>query len=676
MKTTKITKLLGAAMAAAILLLNGCGGGGGGGDSSPSTPTTPTTPVVTTPTVTVTLTDVTSGATTNSISLGSTVKATATVLDGNKKPVANAIVGFAIQPADLITISPASASILSDANGLASVQLSPASISSAGAGTITATSTVDATSASGSVNFSVGAANVGLSGLSTTTASLSPYGTTGVTVTITGVPTSLPVTVEFTSICASSGKATLTPSVQSVNGVATANYTDNKCATTDTITATVAGTSVSSSIDLMVVAPLAASIQFISATPETIVLKGTGSAGFQEASLVKFKVVDNNNQAVANAKIKLYLSLDTGGILLDSKAATSLENAIPKTTTENGEVQVSVQSGTVPTSVWVIAKVEDIDISTQSNKLTISTGRPAQDRFSLSRETFNIEGLNYDGETTNVTARASDRLGNPVPDGTTINFIAGGAQIAPSCQTIAGACSVTFSSGNPRLNGSIGILAYTVGEESFDDSGTAATSNNNIFDPNEPFTNLGNAFLNADGRGASYDSTADQQIIFDPANLSSCGNAMPISPFAEAVLDTCDNKWGSAHVRGTINILLSGSFADSITDISTVVNPSNKCISTTTFTLKDVNGNAMPFDTSIAADAESLGTGTTVKISPDKVPNSSGQGTEHSVTITRVGVDDTTTPAVDPTCSSPTDLILPLTITTPKKNVKSLDLTL
>lgn len=45
-------------------------------------------------------------------------------------------------------------------------------------------------------------------------------------------------------------------------------------------------------------------------------------------------------------------------------------------------------------------------IKSQSPNLTISTGRPTQDRFSLAVETFNIEGAHIDGVTTKLSVRA------------------------------------------------------------------------------------------------------------------------------------------------------------------------------------------------------------------------------------------------------------------------------
>jgi hypothetical protein len=95
-------------------------------------------------------------------------------------------------------------------------------------------------------------------------------------------------------------------------------------------------------------------------------------------------------------------------------------------------VTVSLSSGTVPTPVWVVATVHGTTLSTQSNTLTITTGLPTQDFFSLSIQTSNIEGWDYDGITSALMIIASDRLGNPVPDGTAVNFITEGAQITPA----------------------------------------------------------------------------------------------------------------------------------------------------------------------------------------------------------------------------------------------------
>ncbi|MFB1031579.1 MAG: hypothetical protein QMC09_18160, partial [Thauera sp.] len=373
--------------------------------------------------MTVSLTDLGAGTTSNSLSFGQNLKATALVLDKTGKPVPNAIVSFEASPDSLVALIPDVGTALTGADGKASIQLAQQSLTSAGAGTLTARSEVDGVGTADSENFSVSPASVSLEQMQVGRSPLSAYGTTSVSVDVKGVPNTVPVTVAFTSNCATLGKANLTPSVISLNGKAIANYEDKGCARTDTITATVAGTSVSSSTSLQVEAPGVSSIRFMSASPETIVLKGTGSADFPEVSQVSFKVVDSNGAPIQNALVTFSLSTATGGILLESTAVSGPSETVAKSTGADGLVQVTVQSGTIPTPVWVIASTTDSGgkaITTQSVKLSISTGRPAQDRMSLAVETHNIEGLDYDGEKVGVTVRLSDRLGNPVPDGTSV----------------------------------------------------------------------------------------------------------------------------------------------------------------------------------------------------------------------------------------------------------------
>ena len=650
MKIFNLRNALGVALASAVLLVGGCGGGGGGGGSSSS----PSTPAATTPTLTLKLTDTVSGSSTNTLSLGSSVRASATVVDAAKNPISNTIVTFAATPSTLAAITPVAATALTDANGVAFVLLAPASASSAGAGTLTAIAQVNSAAVSGSIGFSVSTASIGLSGMSVGQDPLSAYGTTSVRVNVTGVPTTYPVTVNFTSLCAASSKATLTASAQSVNGVATANYTDNKCAIKDTITASVAGSTVSTSVPLTVQAPGVASIQFISASPEAIVLRGTGASGYQEASLIKFKVVDNNNQAIENTNVTLDLSSRTGGILLDSGSGP-----VTKPTDANGEVQVSVQAGSNPTPVWVTATTTTstgLTFQTQSIKLIISTGRPAQDRMSLAVGTHNIEGWLIDGTTTSVTARVSDRLGNPVPNGTGINFIANGGQIGPSCQTNDGACSVTFTSANPRLNGRVSVVAYTVGEESFVDA-----NGDNSYSFGESFTDLGSVFIDNNENGNR--DVGEQLIPFGTATLVCAAASSPDVPSDKA---TCDNLWGAAHVRRSNLITLSGSYA--VISQSSFV--SNKCDDSISFNLADDNKNPMPAGTKLDVAANTAFSELKV-VNPTVEDSARIGGTTHSITLKRP-VDSA---SVDP-CVFKSPVQINLTVTSPLGRVTVLPLTI
>jgi len=140
--------------AAAVLLaalgLAGCLGGEAGPSSSGSGSGSNLSPSTTSgkPTVTLALATAlpaSTANTTNTLSFGTPVYAVATVKDGSNLPVANAVVSFA-SASSMIVFSPVSATALTDASGKASIKLDSASISAAGATSITASTDVSTTS--------------------------------------------------------------------------------------------------------------------------------------------------------------------------------------------------------------------------------------------------------------------------------------------------------------------------------------------------------------------------------------------------------------------------------------------------------------------------------------------------------------------------------------------------
>ncbi|HAP38648.1 MAG TPA: hypothetical protein DCQ94_02705, partial [Nitrospira sp.] len=184
--------LKGLLLAGATVVLVGCGGGGEGGGGVPGGPTpgdgSSGGGVVTEPTVTLSLTDLAAGTTSNSLSFGQNLKATALVLDKTGKPVPNAIVSFGASPDSLIALIPDVGTALTGADGKASIQLAQQSLTSAGAGTLTARSEVDGVELIDSENFSVSPSSVSLEQMQVGRSPLSAYGTTSVSVDVKGVP--------------------------------------------------------------------------------------------------------------------------------------------------------------------------------------------------------------------------------------------------------------------------------------------------------------------------------------------------------------------------------------------------------------------------------------------------------------------------------------------------------
>ncbi|MGB1197448.1 MAG: hypothetical protein ACPG46_00270 [Thalassotalea sp.] len=258
-----------------------------------------------------------------------------------------------------------------------------------------------------------------------------------------------PVDVNFSSGCAVQSTATLSSPITTSNGIATSTYLAQGCVGDDPInvTANAGGINLSAAASINVLAADIGSIEFVSALPENIGILGAGIVGGSESSTVVFKVKDTDGNPYKNRDVNFALNTDVGGISLSQDSAT---------TNANGLVQTVVNSGTVPTAIRVIASTEALDgtiVFTQSSVLVVSTGLPDQDSFSLARGVANPEAWNVDGVAVPVTVRMADAFNNPVPDGTAVAFTAEGGSVGGSCMTTNGACSVVWTSQNPRPAG-------------------------------------------------------------------------------------------------------------------------------------------------------------------------------------------------------------------------------
>jgi hypothetical protein len=604
-----IKKLLGVVFAIALAA---CGGGGGnsgtlsGGQLAAAVPT-----------LSVGL----SGGGNAITASGSTV-AQATVKDASGALVTGKLVTFSGDPA-LIKFSPASGQVLT-VSGVASIQVSPISLSLAGAGTLVAKTTVGTTDLSTPFDFQLAAANLALQSLNLGSDSLAAYGNRAISVmaTINGVgATVTPVQVTFNASC-----GTVTPSVVTTDATGTANttYTASvaNCAGTNvTITAAAVGaTSVSGMI--AVANSIATNVQFVSTTPQLIYL--TGSVGTTQAQVV-FKVVDSSGNPLQNKKLRLNLSNTATGVSLNT-----VGNILPVdlTSDSTGLVSAAVFSGTVPTSLNVKATLLDssgvaTSVFSNSNLLTVASGRPTQSSLSLALGKLSIEGLNRDGETTTVTLSMADRQGNPVPPGTQVNFVAESGVLLPAVCFVppvipatasspaipVSACTVTFrSQGTRTANGRVSILAYVAGEEDFVDA-----NGNNAYDCGETFTDLGWAFRDDNGQALvannSFDSGEFQvPRVTSPSACAAVSLALPAGAVF-GVPNTKDSVWGVADVRSQATLIFASGTAD-ITAGSLVANtpfvgssPLTNTLTGVAVTIADTNGNSVPTGTKIDISA-------------------------------------------------------------------------
>jgi Invasin, domain 3/Bacterial Ig-like domain (group 1) len=484
--------------------------------------------------------------------ISSPVTVTVTLLDVTATAVPNAVVTFSITNPTLGTLTPSNGTALTNASGKATITLTPTTLSS-GATYLNASAQVGTAAVSASSGFSVGAASVTLTpvtfgiGAAPTWGPLSAFGTTSMSTLVcigsgaatggctAGSPVTTSMTVNFTSVCASSGKAVISSSATTLGGVATGSYRDNGCAGTDTVTATVPGVA-SVSASLSVSAPNAGSIQYVSASPTLISLRGTGGT---TTSQVVFKVVDGGGNPVSGKAVYFGLNTTLGGITL-TPAITSTPTTV--TSGGSGLVVANVNAGTFSTAVRVTATTcttgfvtpltatptctgAGTILTTQSSQLIISTGIPAQDAFSLSATTHNIEGWAYDGVTTVITARVADHFHNPVPDGTAVYFTTEGGSIgttSQSCTTVNGSCQTTLTSQAPRPAsanngyGRVTVSATAVGEEAFIDLNSNGTVDgaNEMIDINGHSTDIGYAYRD-DNENGVYDPSTEPYIDFN-----------------------------------------------------------------------------------------------------------------------------------------------------------------
>lgn len=499
------------------------------------------------PTITLTM-QLPSGLQGNSLPLGQTATVQATVKNGSNQAMSGVVVSFS-NDASVASLNPPTGKVLSNNNGVATIQLTGISIS---ADTLIATATVDGTDISQSFTYDVSTPAFNLINMQTGVSSLSAGGSTSVSIEIVDPANSnaaypTPVSVSFASNCTATSKASLDAAVTSVisniggatKNIATASYRDQGCSGSDVITATlmIGAQTIQKTASLTIQSAAATAIQFVSATPTSISLKGIGGS---EQAMVVFKVTDSLGNGIPNTSVNFLLNTTVGGITLSTPSTLS---------DSSGVAQVVVNSGTVSTVVRVTAQLAaNTAIQTQSNQLTISTGLPHQFGFSIAASTLNPEFYDRDNEEITLSVNASDRFGNPVPDNTSVSFYTekGVGVITPSCLTVNGTCSVTLRSGGNRI-GLVGlgrgkVLAVAVGEESFDDvNGDGWFSDGDILttdlpeaylDANESLAyNAGEQFIDFNNSG-TY-SGSDGKFNGKGCNASSCGTPNTINVFDE-----------------------------------------------------------------------------------------------------------------------------------------------
>jgi hypothetical protein len=662
-------KLTGTLMALACsLLISACGGGGGspgtvGGTGAGSTNggvsggSGGTNTTVTAPKITIALFN---GATvTSSINASGVTTAQAKVVDDKNNPVLGKLVTFSGDPT-LITFSPVSGAVLTNSvTGIATIQITPASLSSGSGGTLSATATIVPSTGgtgiltSGTTDYQLSPANLTLSALDVqSTTALAAYGTRAVSVTanINGVvATNTPVQITFSTSC-----GTVTPATVTTDGTgkASSTYTANSttipgCAGANVNITAAAANATSLSGTISVQPTLATNIQFVSATPQLIYL--IGSVGATQ-SQVSFKVVDSSGNPLQNQAMNLSLTNAAAGVSLGTIGNRSTVSA---TSNSVGVVTVPVFSGSIPTSLQVNAVLgSDSSVNSKSNTLLVASGVPVQSATSIAAKELSIEGLSVDGISTSITLSLADRQGNPVPVGTSVNFVTNsGVMVPATCVvparadgTSTSSCTTSIrSQGTRPANGLVAILAYTPGEEDFTDA-----NGNNVYDAGEVFKDLGNAY-----RDDNFNDTFDAGEFVVPRSGAVACPVSPINnPYGRA--NTCDGVWGAADVRAQQTVV----FASGAATISATATSRSGTVG---FTVADVNGNSMPTGTTIAVTGRAgSATGScSATVTPAIIPNRIGSVTATVIAAPACAAGD----FVDIKVTSPGGVITSQTLT-------------
>lgn len=524
------------------VVMAGCGGGGSPDVPSATTSTgTTTTGTGTTTTTTATVTAPTldvaiynAGSVSTNIGFGGGYVARATLKNADGTAAAGRTVAFTLPDTSFATLTPASA--LTNALGLAEVAIVPASITAAGASTLTATATVGTATVTGKTDFSVSTPSLSLSAITPSSTSLASGGNS--TLSITALNGSQALTAQSANIAFGTtcgrinGIDTGTTVATNGSGVASVTYsaingTGILCSGPVTVTATTVGAS-ASSVTLNVAAPTATAVTFVSAAPTQIYVASAGNA---EQSILSFKVLSSANTALSGQAVNFTLQQNPAGVTLGQASAI---------TDASGLATVTVSSGTIPGPLKVRAALgANANVFAESQNLTVASGPASQKFMSLSVSKFNLEAATIDGTPSTLTVRIADRQGNAVVDGTVVNFTAEGGQVGSSCVTTTtekiSSCTVNFVSQNPRpTNGRVSVLAYLEGTKDYTD----ANGNNRYDDGVANLQQLGDAYRD-DDENLRYDAVNDGFVF--PRNVAGTCAAQTSGSFPSRS-GTCDEN--------------------------------------------------------------------------------------------------------------------------------------
>ncbi len=604
-----------------VIVLSGCGTQGSSDSSSTDTPTDPGT---TEPTVVSAIIISTASST---IGTGETAPIAVRLLDSSGEVVTGSkSVVFSLDNPTLASIpSPATTS-----SGLLTRTLTAGNTE----GTVKVTASVDGASASVTVQISDQLTAASIS-LAASPSSITVGGTSVVSATVldgNGNPMADGTTVNFSVNNSSLGSIVPSADISGGQGVAQATFSAGT-STAGTATITASSGVVSGHTTISVAGATAGSIEFVSAEPQVVVIKGSGGA---ETSTITFHVKDSNGNLVASSEnVLLELSGPNGGEYIGPVSGVkSLEVG-----TESGIVSTTLHSGTIPGTVTITATVEGSSLKTSSGVIAIGGGVPSEGHFSLSTTKLNLEGLNYDGITADINVRLADRYGNyNVLEGTSVSFYSECGAIDRAVNLDAeGEGTVTFRTQQPfPQDVSISAFDDTIADDYFNYLGIVINDTHSprdglctivaVVDGEEEFTDQNaNGLFDDSEFGTIVDTYDDIHLDKDDDPMTiPYGSVTPGHPYDSAFedlivdrnengsFDGMNNAWDSnKRISHQIKLLFTGvpavSIADSFgspvtaSDTISVVDGGSQLIY---FSLHDINFNPPIAGTKVTVSSE------------------------------------------------------------------------
>ncbi len=320
------------------------------------------------------------------------------------------------------------------------------------------------------------------------------------------------------------------------NGQAGATFRDNGTAGTATIVATHTPSSSIASMSLPIISVQAVSWVSTRCGGANCTIMGLRGSGFNEQATVTFKVVDSSNLPAPGVRVSFSLTSPPAGVTVTPTG----------TTDSNGLVSTNISVGTAIGVFTVVATVIPNQVQINSPPIGLRGAKASNQGMVVDCTPHNIAAYVNPQPPADLPSVCRvtlvDRFGNPVGTGAAVNFKSEAGVIPPTVSTVAfnpsapdpaeGTAVFTFRSGgpfygflqdvpplaalpnqypfprytepswqdgslvrNPR-DGLVSILAYTQGEEWFDDR-----NGNGVWDPGERFIDQGEPLLDSNDNG-------------------------------------------------------------------------------------------------------------------------------------------------------------------------------